>query len=237
LQIVPAGEIFAGRFLYVPLLLASPAMGWAIQTLWACATSHAARSVTASLATLVLILAVGQSWSAAAIYGSSRAYEEAVLARFPHDAAAWNGLGLAREREGDPAGARAAWLAAIKADETYGRPHSNLGRLDLAAGATDSARAHFESAAQLGPGNPVAWINLGSVKLRGGEFEGAISAYRRATQLAPGMSVAWAGLGRAHLKSGNREQAQAALEEALRIDPSNKSARQSLGEVRDSAPE
>lgn len=228
LQIVPAGEIFAGRFLYVPLLLSAPALGAVAIHLSTKGWRHSRRTSLA-LGSTIVIAATISCWAAAKPYGSNVAYEEAVLRRFPSDPLAWNGLGLAREEQGDVAGARAAWRFAIDVDETYGRPHSNLGRLDLFEGNTQSALLHFQAAVKKGAGNPTAWSNLGAIHLRAKAFEKARSAYERATELAPGMSAAWAGLGRALLELESFEQAREALDRALRLDPLNTSALRNRG--------
>ena len=213
LQIVPAGEVFAGRFLYVPMLLATPALGYGVLRL----TAAIGNPKLVLVPTAALVLAC---IPAARTYGSNRAYEQATLRRFPLDRAAWNGLGLALEDEADLEAARSAWQRAIEIDPTYGRPHSNLGRLALEVdGDPKAALAHFEKAAELGLGNPTAWINLGSMQLRLKDPESAEKFYRRATKIAPGSAPAWRGLGRSLAELDRMEDSQAAFDRAADLVP------------------
>lgn len=218
-QILPAGSVFAPRFLYLPLALAAPL----VDALWRAAlpSSRLRRGAGAALA---LALCFG-AWDRAGVYADRASFHRAVLDHAPGDAAAWNGLGLAREEAGDLAGAAAAWARAAEADPSYSRPHSNLGRLHLAAGRLDEAGRAFERAVLLGPRNPVAHCNLGSALLRAGEPERAAAAYRRATELSPGLVPAWRGLARSLARSGSVDEARAALARALSLDPSDARSR------------
>ncbi len=223
LQFLPAGEVFAGRFLYTPMLLGLPALGYLIIHFM---PVHGSRFqlIPRVLGPFILVGATWGCWDSAEAYESKLAYETAVLKRFPADALAWNGLGLAQEENGDSTSARESWEKALAADESYGRPHSNLGRLDLQDHNEAGALSHFQSAAEKGPGNPVAWCNLGALQLRMKDFAHARVSYTRATKIAPGMSAAWSGLGRAYAETNELELARAALDKAIRFDPKNVAA-------------
>ena len=223
LQIVPAGEVFAGRFLYVPFLLATPALGYGLSRL---APVLGKPKLAFAMAAGLMLACI----PAARTYGSNRAYEQAILQRFPMDRAAWNGLGLALESEADLEGARSAWRKAIEIDPTYGRPHSNLGRIALQVdGDQQVALGHFRQAAQLGLGNPTAWINLGSMQLRMNDPQSAASAYHHATELAPGSATAWMGLGRSWTELGRFDEARVAYAQATGLTPKSALAWAGLG--------
>ncbi|MDF1800261.1 MAG: tetratricopeptide repeat protein [Planctomycetota bacterium] len=228
---VPAGEVFAERFLYLPALLAAPLVGELfarlVARLFAGPRTGVGRSSAAHGLGVALALAAGaylllvpiSTWQAARPYGSLLGYHAAVLEAYPGDATSWNGLALAREAAGDVDAARAAWERAIALDRGYGRPHSNLGRLALDAGDRAAALEHFEAAVAKGAGNPIAWANLGSLRLAMDGAAGSADAYLRATQLAPGMVVAWRGLARAYLSLGELDAAERAIEQALALSP------------------
>jgi len=229
---VPAGEVFAERFLYLPALLAAPLVGElfarAVARLFASPRSERGRSSPSHGLGVIVLLTAGaylalvpiSTWRAARPYGSLLGYHAAVLEAYPQDATSWNGLALAREEAGDVDAARAAWERAIALDRGYGRPHSNLGRLALDAGDRVAALEHFEAAVLNGAGNPIAWANLGSLRLAMDDAAGSEAAYLRATQLAPGMVVAWRGLARAYLSQGLLDAAELAIERALELAPS-----------------
>lgn len=217
-QAIPAGELFAPRFLYGPLLL----LAFALASLRAFGEP---RAVVALGLVLVGCLVLPSTQRAAATYADGRAFERAVLAVYPHDARAWNGIGAAHQAAGEVAAARAAWQRAVELDPTYGRPHSGLGALALEAGDVDQAGWHFARAAELGPGNPIAFANLGAFALRERDPERARNAYARALQLAPGLASAWRGLGRAALMTDDLASARTAIARCLELTPNDALAR------------
>jgi len=220
-QWIPAGEIFAPRFLYQPLFFLALPLGAAALALAAKLAKFRGGALTAGLLTLLLLLAtVPITWRTARTYTSLDAYASATLARFPQDPEAWNTLGLGKEERGDLPAARAAYERATTIDATYGRPHSNLARLDLAAGHINSARKHFEAAVALGPGNPVALCNLGSFELATKNYAAATRAYNKACALAPGLVTAWRGRARLALIASDANIARKALNKAEALDPS-----------------
>lgn len=226
-QVVPAGELFAPRFLFAPLLFVVLAVG-------ARALPLSARSFMVWV--LVFALLATRVPRAAQVYDSRMSFEAAVLEGNPDDARAWNGIGVAHLEAGDDGAAEAAFERAIELDPTYGRPHSNLGGLAFGRGDYDTAGWHFELATQLGPGNPVAHANLGAYHLRERHPRQAFEAYLRALALAPGMGVAWRGVGRAKLMLADLEGAEADLERALELMPGDASTLELLAKARGEVP-
>jgi len=216
LHIVPVGEVFAPRFLYLPLLFAVPFLDRLLTPL------------PRRLLLVLALVAIALAWQRAGAYASRAAYAEAVLARVPGDARSWNDLGIGREEDGDIPGARDAWRQAIAADAAYGRPYSNLARLAVAADQLEEAERLLRRATELGPANPVAHVNLGAVLLRRDRPEEALQAFERAAELAPGLGAAWRGLGHALARSGRADEAAVALRRALALDPTDELARRLL---------
>lgn len=226
-QWIPAGEVFALRFCYLPLFFLSLPTAVLILGLAERLARH--RGAVPLGLTFALLLGVTTPVVAsrsARPYASLKSYAQATLVEFEDDAEAWNTLGLAAEEEGDQAAARRAFLRALDSDPTYGRPHSNLGRLDLEAGRIRAAREHFTAATRLGPGNPVAWCNLGSLELSARNLDTAQAAYARATRLAPGLATAWRGTARVALRRGDVPLARAALERLGLLTPDDPALRE-----------
>jgi len=223
LQLVPSGEIFAPRFLYLPLLFSIPLLHAGFELAFRAKASRVAVFA-------VLLLSTG-AWIRGRVYSSRGAFRHAVLAQRPDDAPSWNDLGIWHEESKDLEAACAAWQRATRLDPRYSRAWSNLGRVELLAGNTAQATLLLERAAREGPNNAVAWVNLGSARLRGADAVGAEAAQRNAIRLAPGLAGAWEGLGRALLAQSLREDARAALERALELDPGLERARQLLAEL------
>ena len=213
LQLVPAGALFAPRFLYLPLALAAPLVHAGAARLRL--PPRAARAA----AMLLLALGVTGAWQRSGVYASRGSFQRELLRHHDRDAAAWNDLGLHHELRGELEQARRCWERAATFDPRYGRPWSNLGRLALAEGDLDAAEQAFRKAVRLGRANPVAHCNLGSLLLRRARPDGAAAAYAEAARLAPGMLAAWRGLARANLEAGRRAEAHRALLRAVAIDP------------------
>ena len=220
-QLAPLGEVFAPRFLYLPLLFGAPLADALLARL------PARRLLAATALTAAALGALERS----VLYADRGAWRAEMLRHHPDDAPSWNDLGLLREERGDIAGARAAWLRAIEADERYSRPWSNLGRVQLAGGDVREAERSLRRAVREGPRNPVAHVNLATCLLRGGRAAEALEFYRCATELGRGLASAWRGTGQALLVLGETERAILALRRALELDPRDDAARRLLAEA------
>ena len=224
LQVVPAGELLAPRFLYLPLLVGAPLVGAALATVFG---GHA------RTATLVVVLAaLPAAWQRSGVYASRASYRIAVLAQSPTHAPSWNDLGLAFEEAGEVSEALAAWEHAAKLDPRYSKPWSNLGRVQMQRGELERAAASLTHAVELHPRNHIAHVNLGSVFAKLGRPEDAAASYQRATELARGLAPAWRGLGLARLRSGDTAGARAAFERVLELDPGDATVRRELDRIR-----
>ena len=210
LQIVPAGEVFAPRFLYLPLLLGVP--------LWGALLARLVRALPWAGAVLAALV-IGLAWRGSAPYLGLGRWAEAVLARAPHDVGAWNTLGLAREERGEPEAAREAWRRATEIDPGYGRAWSNLGRLLAAEGDLAAAEDALRRAVAGGPANPIARCNLAALLLRRDGAAEALELYRSACALAPGLAPAWRGRANAAGRLGLEQEARSARARAAALDP------------------
>ena len=209
MQIVPAGEVFAPRFLYLPVLFAVPAIGALLRL--------APRIAVVLVVGVLVVLA----WDRSAVYAGAEAWNREVLEHVPNDVGALNDWGLALERKGDKEGAVERWRLATRLDPSYSRAWSNLGRLWLAEGNMERAEAVFRRALAAGPNNPVAHVNLAAVLLRQKRFDEAETLYRNAIELGRGFLPAWRGLGRSLQGQGRIEDARQAYAQALALDPSD----------------
>ncbi len=206
IQLVPAGVLFAPRFLYLPLLFGCLGMDAAFRGVF--------RSRAALVASVVIALATVGAWVRTSVYESKASFYAEQLRHVPEDAPSHNELALASEASGDLAAAKRHWQRAIELDPTYGRPWSNLGRLALAEGDLERAERCLRRATELGRGNAIAHANLGAFFLRQERFAEALTSYENATRLAPSMGAAWRGQAKAHLRLGQKERALRALQRA-----------------------
>jgi hypothetical protein len=191
---VPAGAIFAERFLYLPVaglcLLASLAIA---------ATGRTGRLVAAT-AIVVFGLAMfvrSADWkddptifaatvrhnpkSPKALYWLGR-YDDA-LAAWPEIAGPWQDKGVQLAKDGDLAGAERALRESARLEPTRAAAHLNLGIVLHRQGRLEAAEREVRKAALLEPDNARAFAELGHIRYESGNLAEAATAYRRAVAL------------------------------------------------------
>jgi Flp pilus assembly protein TadD len=109
------------------------------------------------------------------------------------------------------------------------RPHYNLGKALLSAGATEAALSSINRALQLDPENVEAHNNLGAAFDRQGWTEQAIVEFNIALQLQPRYAIARTNLGIALEKLGRIEEAAQQYRLAAQDNPDYFPARFNLG--------
>src|SRR5271170_7787340 len=104
-------------------------------------------------------------------------------ALLPANAQAWNYLGVACQRAGQPADAVTAYQRALMLDRDLTEAHYNLGVLWLEQGKPADAKTEF-TAYTLRRGNtPEGWLKLGLAEYRSGDLAGADKSYGNALYL------------------------------------------------------
>ena len=227
-QIVPAGEIFAPRFLYQPLLLGVFVTSAAAHVVLLPLRHTFAPNPLRVAAILGCAALVPQ---AASVYASRASYWQAHLPQHESDPRVWNALGNAAREDGDLGAARGHFERAAELDPSYSRPRTNLGTLAIERGDLIEAERWLREAVATGPDNPVAHANLGNVLLRLRRPGEAVAPYREAARLAPGRGALHRGLGRALMRSGDLVGARAAAGKALDLNPGDHSAGALLEEI------
>jgi tetratricopeptide (TPR) repeat protein len=157
---------------------------------------------------------------------------ELLLAVSPDDAAACHtALGHARARAADPAGARAKYEEAVRAD-----PRSPLARTALGMALLgDKERAgqattELEAALAARPGHPGALLGLGQAAMQKGQPAEAVR-HLEAALAARESFAAHLVLGNAHVRLKNLSAAITHFERAAQLDPRSAEALRSLGQA------
>ena len=101
------------------------------------------------------------------------------------NAAAWNYLGVAEQRAGQPGDAANAYVRALELDRDLVEAHFNLGCLYLEQNQNDLARTELTSYLLRRPSDPDAWDKLGSAQLRLGDTTGAEKSFSAVLNLKP----------------------------------------------------
>jgi hypothetical protein len=112
-------------------------------------------------------------------------YNEFRLQRNPHDARARTELGFLQWTDGQVETAINTLRTAIQDDAAYDQPHYYLGVIYRTQKRLVAARAEFEAAAKLNPGNSKAFGNLAFVFLGLGNLDRAERSIREAVRLDP----------------------------------------------------
>jgi tetratricopeptide (TPR) repeat protein len=118
-------------------------------------------------------------------------------------APAYNTLGLAQLRSGDPASARASFARARELDPTLFAAHRNEGALALDVRDFEAAQTAFLHATELRPRDYDAWISLGVARRGLNDAEGARAAYEQALSIDDSRPEAYLNLGLLLLSYGD----------------------------------
>jgi len=219
LQLLPAPELFAPRFLYLPMLWAIPLLDrWFPKPVrprpWA-------------------LLAVGSvCWMG--VQGLVPAYHDALgyweyrRRVEPGRGEVWNGLGNEWLRTGSDLKAQAAFEQAIQVDPGYSRSYVGLALCAERSGQLAKAAEWLDQALLRQPDNPVALANRARLWMQELAWGPALALYQRAAALQPGRAVFWRGVARCSFELGDKELGRKALETALELDPGDARAHRLL---------
>ncbi len=118
--------------------------------------------------------------SVATLAGTTGADPERAARASEAAAERWYSLAVAREEAGDLAGARQAYLRALRYDPNLSDACVNLGRLAHQAGRFQQAAEWYRRALQSSPDDPIAHYDLAIALEDLGDFAAAIREYQRA---------------------------------------------------------
>jgi tetratricopeptide (TPR) repeat protein len=151
--------------------------------------------------------------------GGSLEWLETAVILDPGWSHAWLNLGVVRRRQGDLAGAEAAYRRGIEENPDHLQLYGNLALLLQLRGEDDSAGELLRLLDSRSNRNPFAYLALGDAALREQRLEDAKRFYRRALQLNREDAESQAAMGLWELASQRPDRALGWLERAERIDP------------------
>jgi putative PEP-CTERM system TPR-repeat lipoprotein len=142
-----------------------------------------------------------------------------IIRRSPRNPTAQNLLGVARLANRDPAGARAAYEAALTIDRKFQQARLNLGKLDELEGKADSARKQFLDILKEEPNRIEPMLEMAALEERKGRLEEAIRWLEKAhaansRDLGPLLA-----LSNLHLRQNNPQRALEAAKDAQAAAP------------------
>ena len=192
--LVPAGAIFAERFLYLPVA--------GLCLLLSLAIDGRARRLRIPIVAVVVVIGAAMflrslSWKDDATIFAATArnnpkspraplwlgrFDDAI-ANWPEFAAAWHGKGVASAKAGDLTGAERSLRESLRLEPTRAAPRLDLGLVLHRSGQLDAARREVRKSILLEPDDPRAFAELGHLEFESGRLPQAADAYRRAVAL------------------------------------------------------
>ena len=128
-------------------------------------------------------------------------------ALLPANAQAWNYLGVACQRAGQPADAVTAYQRALTLDRDLLEAHYNLGSLWLEQNKPAEAKTEFTAYTLRRSNEPEGWLKLGSAQLLTSDFIAAEKSFSTALYLNTNNAEALNGLGLAFIQRGRPREA------------------------------
>jgi len=122
------------------------------------------------------------------------------------NAAAWNYLGVARQRAGQPEAVN-AYKRALEVDRDLLEARLNLGMLYLEQNQAELAKTEFTAYTLRRPNDAAGWLKLGAAQLKLGEIIPAERSFSSVLTLKTSEAEAYNGLGLARIQRGNARDA------------------------------
>ena len=139
-------------------------------------------------------------------------------------------LGVVLMRQGEHAGAVAAYETLLQLDPSFTEAYHNL-VVRQEQGQFEAAAVAYQAVLRLQPNHVAAYNNLGTVLKAQGDLDAARVAYTTALRLRPDFAEAHNNIGLLWQEQHNLRAARAAYETALRLKPHYTEAYHNLGAV------
>ncbi len=218
LQIIPTGEVYGERFLYLPTAGLLIALASVTKHFWAARPGWAVSALMLiALPYLYLLESRLPDWR-----NEITLFSRAVEVR-PESARAHANLGAALLESHQHAPARVHLEEAVRLDPDDPLKRAQLGSLLINAGEVDRGMELLEGARSAGKINKTMLLNLGIGHLRRDEPDQAAATLEQALRLDPKDPALLESLASAERKRGRYDRAEALYREALAIEPLRKS--------------
>jgi tetratricopeptide (TPR) repeat protein len=152
-------------------------------------------------------------------YAGAVAEFKTATSLLPTNAPAFNYLGVACQRAGQPADAAKAYQHALVLDRDLIEAHYNLGCLWLEQNQLDAAKTEFTAYTLRRPNAVEGWIKLGVAQLHAGETVPAEKSFSTALALNTNNAEAYNGLGLARLLRERPREASEFFAAAIHFHP------------------
>jgi len=136
---------------------------------------------------------------------------------------------MEHHRNGDLAGAKAAYEAVLEAEPDNPDAHHLIGMIAYQTGNVETAIEHLQQAIAAQPDNPHFQLNFGEALRANGQADAAMAAYRRAVALDHSLFEAHMNLGLLAFENSYVGEGIESLRHAVALQPENPGAQSNLG--------
>ncbi|HEY7697561.1 MAG TPA: tetratricopeptide repeat protein, partial [Vicinamibacteria bacterium] len=235
----PLGTIFAERLLYLPMLGAALAFGFAIETL-----SDRRGWLAAAVAVPLLGACAARVWTRIPDWKDNEALFRKTVETSPFSARSYFLLGAELLEQKRFSASAESFATGLTIYPAHFGGRMSLGEALLAAGDAERAEAAFTKALEISPDSKdareeaiEAALALGREKARALDFAAAKASFERAIALDEHKPSAWNYLGLVSEREARIDEARSQYERALREDPSFVEALLNLASLRMNAGE
>jgi tetratricopeptide (TPR) repeat protein len=226
-NIIPLpSAVVADRFLYMPLLGMSLAVGYGVKWLYV-----RRRLVTMAAFSIFIMMAGTLTYERNYAWQSPESLWMDVVKKSPGKAVGYYNLGIIYGDRGLTDKAEQQYLRALQREPDYAPAHINLGIIYQSQGNIDTAIKEFETAVTLKPDFAKARYNLGLAYHSQGLLDMATEQYSIAINISPDYAEAHNNLGSAYRAQGNMTEAIRHYRTAVKINPASANAHNNLGSV------
>jgi len=184
LQLIPVNVIKADRYLYLPTAALCLLCGRAVASALLRPRFRRGALAACAVVTLLAMLTIVQN----AVWRDSASLWEAVIARNPESADAYNNLGIVYMQRGFYEDAEEILTHAVNLRRDFASAHNNLANVYRVTGRYDEALEEFNEAMGLTKDvvySANVYIGIGMVHEARGEYGKALEAYEHAMRLNP----------------------------------------------------
>jgi tetratricopeptide (TPR) repeat protein len=219
----------ADRHTYLPQIGLVLLLAWTVAE--ACAAWRHRRVALASLSTAILVALVFCARAQASYWRDSETLWTRIAVCDPDNFIAHNNLGDFLLDKGQVDAAIAQYRLSLNVHPDA-RVYDNLGNALQQQGNPQNAQeayGDFQSALQLLPDDPNAYLGLGNIDLQEGQTAQAIQNFQKALQIAPAFPMANYDLGNAYMQSRQMDLAIRWWQKAVDLQPNFAMAHNNLG--------
>jgi tetratricopeptide (TPR) repeat protein len=216
------GQALADRYTYVPLTGIFLLVAWGGPEVFG-GWRHRKAALAAAACGALAALSVA-AWNQAGLWRDDFTLFDHALRVTEKNWLAWNNLGVAYEKSGEPMMAVACYLEAVRIKPDHAFAWYNLGVVYRNLGQRQQSIASYRNAVKADPDFAEAWNNLGAALSVPGQYQEAAGCYREAVRVRPAYADAWYNLGMIYVLMNRQDMVLDVYRRLRPLDPAKAEA-------------